>query len=40
MIYDLFPKFYVRHEGFSFYGPRKSDEGADKILYIYNFCWP
>ena len=29
----------MRHEGFSFYGPRKSDEGADTDL-IYNFCWP
>ena len=39
MIYNLFPKFHVRHEGFSFYGPRNSDEGADTDL-IYNFCWP
>ena len=36
--YNLFPKFHVRHEGFSFYAPRKSDEGADTDL-IYNFCW-
>ena len=28
----------MRHEGFSFYGPKKSDEGADTGL-IYNFCW-
>ena len=39
MIYNLFLKFHVRHEGFSFYGPRKSDEGADTDL-IYNFYWP
>ena len=39
MIYNLFPKFQMRHEGFSFYGPRKSDEGGDTDL-IYNFCWP
>ena len=30
-------KFHVRHEGFLFYGPRKSDERADTDL-IYNFC--
>ena len=36
MIYNLFPKFQMRHEGFSFYGPRKSDEGGDTDL-IYNF---
>ena len=35
----FFLKFHVRHERFSFYGPRKSDEGADTDL-IYNFCWP
>ena len=29
----------MRHEGFSFYGLRESDEGADTDL-IYNFCWP
>ena len=29
----------MRHEWFSFYGPRKSDEGADTDL-INNFCWP
>ena len=39
MIYNLFPKFQVRHEGFSFYGPRNLDEGAD-IDLIYNVCWP
>ena len=32
MIYNLFPKFHVRHDGFSFYGHRKSDEGADTDL--------
>ena len=31
MIYNFFPKFHVRHEGFSFFGP---DEGADTDLYI------
>ena len=39
MIYNLSPKFQMRHEGFSFYGPRKSDQGGDTDL-IYNFCWP
>ena len=34
MIFNLFPKFHVRHEGFSFYGPK-----ADPDL-IHNFCWP
>ena len=29
----------MRHEGFSFYGPRTSDEGDDTDV-IYNFCWP
>ena len=29
----------MRHDGFSFYGHRKSDEGADTDL-IYNFYWP
>ena len=28
----------MRHEGFSFYGPRKSDEGGDTDL-IYNICY-
>ena len=32
MSYNLFPKFHVRYEGFSFYDPIKSDEGADKDL--------
>ena len=39
MIYTLFPKFSVRHEGLSFYGPRKSDKGADTDLKD-NFCGP
>ena len=39
MIYNLFPNFHVRHEVFSFYGPRKPDEGADTDR-MYNFCWP
>ena len=39
MIYDLFPKFQMRYEGFSFYGLRLSDEGADTDL-IYKFFWP
>ena len=38
MIYNLSPKFPVRHVGFSFYGLRKSDKGADTDL-IYNLCW-
>ena len=29
VIYNLFPKFHVNHERFSFYGHRKSEEGAD-----------
>ena len=33
-----FVKLHVRQEGFSFYGPSKSDEEADTDL-IYNFCW-
>ena len=32
MVYNLFPKLHVRHKEFSFYGPRKSDEGADTDL--------
>ena len=32
MVYSLFPKFHVRHEGFSFYHPRESKEGADTDL--------
>ena len=32
MIHNLSPKFHVRHVGFSFYGPRKSDKGADADL--------
>ena len=32
MIYNLFPKFHVKHWGFLFYGPRKSEEGADTDL--------
>ena len=39
VIYNLFPKFQMRHVGLSFYGPRKSDEGGDTDL-TYNFCWP
>ena len=39
MIHNLFLKYHVRHKGFSFYGSRKSDEGADTDL-IYDFCWP
>ena len=35
---DLFSKFHVRPEGFSFDRPRKSDEGTDTDL-IYIFCW-
>ena len=36
MTYDLFPKFHAKHEGFSFNGPRKSDDGAHTDL-IYFF---
>ena len=39
MIYNLAPKFHVRHERFLFYGPRKLEEGTDSDL-IHNFCWP
>ena len=35
MIYNLLSKFHVRHQGFSFYDPRKSDEGADTDLIIF-----
>ena len=38
MIYNLFPKFHMRHEGFSFYGPKNLKEGADTIL-IYNLLY-
>ena len=38
MIYDLFPKLQMRQEGFSFYGPRYSYDGADTDL-TFNFCW-
>ena len=34
-IYNLIPKFHMRHEGLSNYGPRTSDTDL-----IYNFCWP
>ena len=36
MVYILFAKLHERHEGFSFYGPRKSEEGADTDQ-IHNF---
>ena len=35
VIYNLYPKFQMRHEGF--YGLSESDEGADTDL-IYNFA--
>ena len=35
MIYNLFPRFNVRHEGFSFYGHRKSDRAADTDLIYF-----
>ena len=36
VIYNLFPKFHAMQEGFSFYGPRKSDKGADtNLIYIF-----
>ena len=31
-MYNLFPKLHMRHEGFSFYGPKNSKEWADTIL--------
>ena len=34
VIGNLFPNFHVRHEGFSIYCPRKSDEGADTDLNV------
>ena len=41
MIHNLFPKFYVRHEGYLFHGPRKSEEGADTdLIHVHNFCLP
>ena len=36
VIYNLFQKFQMRHEWFSFYGLRLSDEGGDTDV-IYNF---
>ena len=39
MFYSLLSKFQVRHEGFSFYCFRKSDEGGDTDL-IEDFCLP
>ena len=41
MIYNLFQLLQEGHEGFSFYGLRKSDEGADtELMHVYNFCCP
>ena len=34
MIGNLSPNFHVRHEGFSIYCARKSDEGADTDLNV------
>ena len=34
VICNLFPKFRIRHERCSFYGPRKSDEGVDTDLIV------
>ena len=39
VIYNLFPKFHMRHEEFSFNGPRKPDEGGDTDT-LDNVCWP
>ena len=39
VFHSLFPKFQMAHEGFSFDGLGKSDEGADTDL-LYDFCWP
>ena len=38
MICTLFPKFHARHEGFSFYGPNRSDNGADENLILIIFA--
>ena len=35
--YSWFPKLLLKHEGFSFYGLRKSDEGADNDV-MFQFC--
>ena len=36
MIFNSFPKFFARHEGLAFYGPRKADEGAvTDLILIY-----
>ena len=40
MVYNLFQKFNVGHEGFSFYGAIKYDKGSDMSDLIYSFCWP
>ena len=41
VIHNLFPKFYVRYEGYLFHGPRKSEEGADTdLIHVHNFCLP
>ena len=35
VIHNSYPKFHERHEGFSFYGPRKPDKGADMDIGSY-----
>ena len=39
MVYNLFPKFHVIHETFSFYGYHKSEEGVvvakDNHIHVY-----
>ena len=40
MIYNLFPKFHVRHEGDSFHGSRNSDAGAYTKAYLINIFYP
>ena len=36
MIYNFLPKIRVRHEGFSFYGLRKSDEQTNTEIIFNN----
>ena len=35
LLLDLFGGIHVRHEGFSFYGHRKSNDGADRSDIIF-----
>ena len=38
-VYSFLSKYQVRHEGFQFYGLRKSDEGGETDL-MQDFCLP